>query len=489
MGRTACVFVPRFELAVRARGEPGLWERMVASVDWASRPPRILCVTPVAERMGVQVGQVASRVRSRLPELTCLAPDPVLLGKAEREVLTALSAVAPRLDSDGRGAFFLGLDGMERLWPDDRRLLNRLSTIFAELQLPARIRLAASPFEAWVQALWSKADGSASVDEIPLAELDLGESARELCGLLGLRTAGALARLPPGTLAARLGAEGARLERMCRGEQFPLWPTAQKLPRLPETVDLELELALEGLEPILFAFRSLLERLLAAVGAERHALIELAVRVRLDDRQEHLERFVPEAPTLQVTLLLELLSLWLERRPFGSPVAYVQLTASRTGPASEVQLSLLRQREEQAAAARSQAIARLSAAFGSQAVLRPVLRNTYRPEARLDWVPALESSALSTAAASRFAFAPLSLALRQIAPPEPITLQPGPFLLRKGRAPVRVIGVDGPQRLAGEWWAKGFDRSYSWLRLASGELYWVFREERGGALFLQAIGD
>src|ERR1700677_723579 len=119
MGRTACAYVPRFELAIRARGEPGLWQKAIASVDWAARPPRILCVTPIAERLGVRVGQVASHVRSRLPELTCLAPDPVLLGKGDREVLTALSTVAPRLDSDGRGCFFLGLDGMDRLWPDD----------------------------------------------------------------------------------------------------------------------------------------------------------------------------------------------------------------------------------------------------------------------------------------------------------------------------------------------------------------------------------
>ena len=489
MGRIGCAFVPRFELAIRARADPSLWEQPVASVDWASRPPRILCASPAAEQLGVRVGQIASRVRSRLPELTCFAPDPSLIGGTEREVLGKLATVAPRLDSDGRGAFFLGLEGMERLWPDDRCLLERLSALFAELRLPARIRIAASPFAAWVGAVWAKGADQTPLDQVPLSELDLGESARELCALLGLRTAGALTRLPPGTLAARLGAEGARLERLCRGEQFPLWPTVQKLPRTAETVELDLEPALEGLEPLLFTLQALLDRLLAAVAAERQALVELSVRVRLDDRSEHLERFVPQAPTLQVPIWLDLLRLWLERRPFGAPVARLQLTASKIGPASQSQLSLLRQQEEQAAAAWGQAVARLSAAFGSQAIVRPVLRNTYRPEARLEWFPASALSANSSPAAPRQAFAPLSLALRQLEPPEPVVLCPGPSLRREGGAPVRIVGLDGPQRLSGEWWGRPFDRSYSWLRLASGELCWVFREEPGGRLYLQAVGD
>ncbi len=489
MGRIACVFVPHFELAVRARGEPGLWEQAVAVIDWAARPPRILGVTPVAERLGVRVGQIASGVRARLPELTCLAPDPVLLAKAEREALSALSTVAPRLDTDGRGTFLLGLEGLERLWSKDASVLARLSAVFAELKLQARFAIASTPFEAWVRAAWAQPRGKiASLDDVPLAELSVGERARELCGLLGLRSAGDLVRLPKGTLAARLGAEGHWLERLCRGESFQLWPTANKLPAITERVELELDLPLEGLEPLLMAFRSLLDRLLGAVGASREALVELGVRVRLDDRREHVERFVPEHPTLQPDLLLELLCLWLERRPFASPVAFLELSAQRVGPATQAQLSLLDQKEERAAAARGKAIARLTAAFGAESVLRPVLHDTYRPEARIRWLPALGAKS-ALVPAVRGAFAPLTLALRQLVPPEPVAIRPGPALHRAGHAPVRILGIDGPQRLTGEWWGEAFERSYSWLRLATGELCWIFRDERSGRWFLQAVGD
>ncbi len=509
MGRTACAFVPRFELALRARAEPAVWDRCLAVVDWASAPPRISCVTPAAEGLGIRVGQIASRSRSRWPELVCLAPDAGLLARAEQEVLTALATLSPRLDSDGRGAFFLGLDGLERLWPSEAELLDRLAALLTGLRLPARLAIAESPFVAWVGAQHLKRSGvidegtgEALLDRLPLAELDLGEPARELCILLGLRSAGALRRLPKGALAERLGKEGARLERLCRGESFPLWPTVQKMPRAAEAVELDLELALEGLEPLLLAMRSLLERLLAAVAAERKALVELTVRVRLDDRSQVVERFVPERPTLQSKSLLDLLHLWLERRPFVDRVAGLRLEASRVAAADASQLSLLRQREEQAAAALDQAIARLSAAFGAGAVLFPRLADTYRPEARLRWENAQargsggdagatggQGKARGLELAAAFTGAPLTLALRQVDPPEPVGLREGAFFSRSGRSLARILRSDGPQKLSGEWWAQGFERSYYWLLLETGEIAWVFRDEPTGAYFLQALAD
>jgi hypothetical protein len=155
---------------------------------------------------------------------------------------------------------------------------------------------------------------------------------------------------------------------------------------------------------------------------------------------------------------------------------------------------LLRQHEEQAAAALDQAIARLSAAFGAGAVVVPRLIDTYRPEARLRWVNARGSAAGSAASArastaSAFTGAPLTLALRQVDPPEPVALREAAFLGRSGRGLTRILRSDGPQKLSGEWWGQGFDRSYYWLLLDSGEIAWVFRDEMTGGYFLQALAD
>jgi hypothetical protein len=173
-------------------------------------------------------------------------------------------------------------------------------------------------------------------------------------------------------------------------------------------------------------------------------------------------------------------------------VASLRLEASRVAPADQSQLSLLRQREEQAAAALDQAIARLSAAFGGGAVLFPRLADTYRPEARLRWVNAQASDGSSLrkgSAASAFTGAPLTLALRRVDPPEPVALREAAFLTRFGQPLVRILRSDGPQKLSGEWWAHGFERSYYWLLLETGEIAWVFRDDLTGAYFLQALAD
>ena len=52
MGRIACAFIPRFELALRARGQPDLWERPVAVVELAGGVNRVLAATPCAEASG-----------------------------------------------------------------------------------------------------------------------------------------------------------------------------------------------------------------------------------------------------------------------------------------------------------------------------------------------------------------------------------------------------------------------------------------------------
>jgi hypothetical protein len=79
--------------------------------------------------------------------------------------------------------------------------------------------------------------------------------------------------------------------------------------------------------------------------------------------------------------------------------------------------------------------------------------------------------------------------LHKLDPPERVQWDMGRWLRRKGHAPQRLIRVEGPRRLNGEWWGKPFDRSYYWLLTFEGELLLTYRDELDGALYLQAVGD
>lgn len=518
MARIACAFIARYEVALRARAEPDLLRRPLAIVDLATKPARLAAVTAAAEALGVRAGDLATSARARVPELDFLAPDPEARWASEREILSALAGHAPLLDWNARGGFFLGLEGMERLFEsqhlDERAFAEGVRRSLAELGLTARVAVADGPFVAWVAAqnlrgaetvgVVAPGDDRALLERIPLQALELSEPAQVLLRLLGIRSAGALASLPPGSLGRRLGREGVELERLCHGERPYAWPSSDRAPAPPESATMELDAPTEELEMILFSFKALLDRVLKGLAHQHRALAELQVSVCVfPARTTVVHTITPPRPTLDARGMMTLIRLWLERRPFDGPVVGLGALAAKTGVATARQLGLFDARSEQEADALERASARLTAAFGAAAVVRPVLGDSFRPEHRLRWIPfaaaakpanstglPLATGASQSPPAARWQLSLSPLVLRTLDPPEPIWWEVGmPSLRRAGHPAARVLRVDGPHRLASEWWAAPFDRSYYWLLLEGGALWWVYRDEREGRGYLYAVAD
>lgn len=522
MARIGCVFIARFELAFRLRGAPERWAAPLAVADLASPRATLLELTPAAEALGLSVGLRLPEALARAPGLELVAPDGPGRQAAEQELLGALSAVAPALDADGRGAFFLSLAGLEQLHPTEEHALARAQDALERLGYAASAAAADGTLAARVAAgRWSGVtvvppggDG-AVLAGVPVAALGLSPPIVEWLRLLGLQEVGALAALPPGTLSARLPGEGARLERLCRGELEVARPTEARAPRAAEEVTLELEGPTSALEPLVFLFKSLVDRLLGRLRPRGRALAELVVEVRLDDRTTATHRLRPARATLEARPLVELGRLWLSGQPFAAPVAALRLVAGRLEEASAHQLGLFRRREEQAEHALATAVQRLTAAFGEAAVVRPVLVDTHRPEARLQWRPYLDpepprtSQPPGTTGESGAQAGPLFAtggpagrgtpsALPASLPPVTL-LRSSPLpLVRRARqlrasdgTTLEIARVEGPHRVTGDWWGPApFDRSYFWVEGTRGERWWIFGDERdGGRLYLHAVAD
>ncbi len=490
MDRIACAFIPRFELAYRARADPTLWQRPVAVVELASRPPKLAALTPAAEARGLHTGQLASQARALCPELTVLPPDAERHAAAEQALLQLLSRHAPQLDCDHRGAFFLGLSGMEQLIPSERAYAETVRAALASAGYPSRVAIADHPFLAWVASQHGapvecvpSGAGDGVLARVPLSSLNIAESGQTLLKLLGLTTAGQLASLPPGALAQRLGPEGFTLERLCRGEALFARPSSHKLPLEAERAELELDPPVEDLEPLLFLAKSLVHRLLVAVGQSRQALVELTCLARLDDKSTVERVLTPAEATLEDRGLVDLFRLWLETKPFAAPVAALTFIATRTGAASARQLDLFERKAQAEARALERAVARLRSAFGASAVVRPALLDTHRPEARVAWEPFDPAPRAPPAG-----WKPCGV-LKRLPTPERVEWSPGQRLQRAGRPSLAVVASDGPHRLSGEWWSAPFDRSYWWLSASDGGLYWVYRDEAQGTFHLQAWVD
>ena len=193
----------------------------------------------------------------------------------------------------------------------------------------------------------------------------------------GLRTLGDLAALPAPDLAARLGAQGPRLQALARGEDpAPLVPLVED-ERFEAT--LALEWPIEGLEPLSFVLSRLCDPLCQHLERRGRAASILHVELKLVTRTVWARRLELPAPMKDPRTFRTLVLLDLESNPPPAAIDAVTLRVDPT-PARTLQHSLLeraRPKPEQV----STLVARLSALMGARRVGRPVLMDSHRPDA------------------------------------------------------------------------------------------------------------
>jgi protein ImuB len=241
--------------------------------------------------------------------------------------------------------------------------------------------------------------------------------------------------------------------------------------------------------------RDLLERVISDLAADMVRALEArgegARRLELAlwrvDDEVVLRRIELAAPTRAADHMLRLLAARLEDVDAGFGIETVQLRASWSEPLGLSQADL-DAAAEQHGTALAACIDRLSLRLGQQAVTRPVLRASHIPERAQGWQMPLAPLA---AMQGQFAFHARPLKLLDRA--EPITVlyaSPDGLPRRfRWRAEVReVVRVEGPERIAPEWWRERSSarlRDYYRIEDERGRRYWIYRrglvgDGRGG---------
>lgn len=421
MSRTACVWIPQFELRSRLR-EAGdaLLGQPVILADVGSLSARVIDASAEAQAFGVRRQMPMTRARALCPEAALIPPDPAFLRAQRDTLLRRLYAFSPLVGRDGQEAFFLTLEGLGRLHPDEAVLAASLADVAAELELPAAVAIADTPVSAWIMAraasfavassagrrsaagreapartleVIPRGEDRATLARLPLEALPLSEELLRLCRVLGLDSVGALAALPAGALLRRFGREGETLEARARAHSRDLFHV--EIPIEVESAELHLDQPTDDFEVLLFLHKNVLDRLLRQVAATRRSVAALEATLVLADSERsrivHVIR--PARPTLEGRLLLDLLILWLGSAPASDLVDSIELRAVEVAIAHARQLRLFEKREDLADDALRVATSRLVAAFGRDAVLQPALADRHRPEARLTWRPAQSEAA------------------------------------------------------------------------------------------------
>ena len=344
----------------------------------------------------------------------------------------------------------------------------------------------------------------------------------------GIKTFGALARLPAGDVYERLGARGIVWQRLARGEDAgPLVPW---VPEDPFEGMLDLEWPIEGLEPLSFVLGRLLEPLAERLERADRGAAVLHTHLRLVSKEVHARALQLPAPMRDSKTLRTLMLLDLESNPPAAAIDRVRVLIEPTP--GRVTQWLLFERAQPSPEQVSTLLARLTALMGEARIGAPRLLDSWKPGVfgmeRYE-VREAKSRGSTGHLTPRDADRTPSSALRRFRLPVPARVH-----MHEGR-PVRVVtdrrGVTGgavvqaagPWRTSGEWWNDGlgqvgqvgqvgdagqlinnsfdsphpphpphpthWDRDEWDIAIADGTVYRIFVEREVGQWFIEGVVD
>jgi len=236
---------------------------------------------------------------------------------------------------------------------------------------------------------------------------------------------------------------------------------------LTEAIDLDY--AIDRLEPLSFVVKGLLSRLRERLEARRLACGDLHLELDVEGGSRDARRVGVAAPTLDLRVLMRLISHALQTRPPEGPVMGVCLETEGR-PVQRDQLDLFRPAGP-APAALGNTLTELEALCGSGRVGAPRITDDHHPDAfgigpfqprpstpsrsarlqngRHEGNPPSENAEDTTQEHP--------LALRALRPPvaAQVILRGGqPQSIRSGIASGRVLRAAGPWRTTGGWWSR-----------------------------------
>ena len=449
----------------------------------------LFAVNAAAQRLGLSPAQPVTDARAICPALHLRDGQ----AEADNADLTRLALWArrwgPVAAPDGLDGVLIDTTGVAHLFGGEERLAGDLIDRLAGLGLTARVAIAPTPSAAHALARhragagpWFSHDAAADCAPLPVQCLRLSGDTVQLLRRLGLKTVADLAAVPPRALVRRFKAAGV-------ADADPVRRLRQLTGVLAEPIagvdDPGRPRALVRLEdPVLHV--AILMPLLADLAAE---LVD-----ELDRRHEGARRLAFEGFRVDGTVarveaetvrplndpghMVRLLSEKVEALDAGFGFDAVALTALWSEPLARAQGGLWQTGDEGVALGRL--VDRLVARLGPEAVRAPAVVDSHWPERAAGWARANDGPA------------PLPMA-RRVGPPRPLRLldraepievlyatpegAPRRFAWRGVTHP--VARVEGPERIAPEWWRERSTvraRDYYRVEDEAGGRYWIYRD-------------
>lgn len=516
--RLLAAFLPGFPLQVAVRAAPSLenGRHPFAVADTVLDEARreihsgasLLSVSARARAAGVRTGMTVAQGRAVCHGLIVRPLEPAAHEVARIALAEVLSGFGPRVEVLGTGstreAWEAGIADVSGA-RDEAALAREAGEALARAGLVARIAIASTRFAARAVAAFGGArrepivapgDERAALRDLPVDALPLDERAADAFATLSVRTLGDLARLPADALARRFGAHAAAWADLARGvDPSPMAPF--KIPAaLFERVDLGDPV--EQLEGLAFPLRTLLERVCARLQGRGRAAAKVALHLVLEEWDKPAPAAILEIrlprPTVVARTILEVARERLGSLSLPGPVREMAVEVLDSVPTRRTQLELF-SKAPPLSERLSVTLGRLASAFGEGSVFSAELADAHRPEHAWSARPLDPEASPSSSSSSSPSLVDAARPSRLLPHPEAVHLgrsdrERAPELVVRGRR-LGVTAMDGPERLAGDWWNAGaaFERDYYLVATEEGSRWWIFLDRATGGWHLHGLFD
>jgi len=284
----------------------------------------------------LQPGMPIQQALARHDDARLVQADIPYYWTAFNEILDALEQRSPLVEGADLGCAYVGLDGMQLIYPDDDAVIKAVRGAVPDIYKP-RMGIAGGKFPAYLAALHSPPGGyrvltgdiRAFLEELPCDVLPVSAKSRDKLHDFGMHTLGKVSGLPAGPLQSQFGPEGRTIRELARGrDDTPLYP------RMMEEIIEEnatLPSVTVSLEAILAAVEALLIRIFSGSRLKGRGVRSLNLWTR-SWSAESWERVIQfKEPAMDIKGIISRVRRALEDYPQPGPVEQVGLKINRLG--------------------------------------------------------------------------------------------------------------------------------------------------------------
>ena len=441
---------------------------------------RSLVVDSTPYTSGVSPSMILEEALSIQPTALVLEADEPHYRRVFAQVLASLQGISDRVEGSELGTAYVRLDGLERLYGGEARLVNALLNAVPQ-NLAPRAGVAEAKFPAFVAARVSEPSRAtrAPIDVAlflapqPVDLLPVSADLKVALHRFGLLTLGDVASMTEVSMINRFGAEGQRAWRLSRGmDDSPVIPLAHVETVVERT---SLPFLSASIELLITVVDTLLARVFSRPSMRGRYAGKALLECALETGPTWTREFSFKGGAGSRKRALSIIKARLEEEHPSGPVEDVTLTLDELTGESGTQLGLLPEARESDKQRLVGVDRKLRARTGGSPAL-------YRVVGVAPWHLAPEMWALRVPVDSS-----ARDEVRSLSSPIPVIVREGrdrqPEAVLMGSRWREVSRIEGQWGFDLWWMSRPMTRTYNRVRGEDGVEVTLFRDDRGGCWY------